>query len=336
MSALATASEVPQRRFDGGPLFSEIKTWAGVGAGWRQLHGNYRERGFSFEWHDFTARDAVDWGRSFHPGSVEICLNLAGRGSVSDGARELSFAPLTAGFYCQQEVQARARLAATRASAERHQFLTVELSPPFVRQHLAGNEASLHPIVQNLLRAEETGALSEIVRLTAEHQQLMASLRHPPVFASAQRIWYQAKALELMAAFLFRAPPEKEFFCQRQNRLSQDRVDRVVAILKSNLAEPPALEALGKQVGCSPFYLSRTFSRQMGKTISQYLRQLRMEQAAELLRAGRLNVTQVAMEVGYSSSSHFSVAFHETFGCCPGLYPLATPTQRAGRTASRR
>jgi AraC-like DNA-binding protein len=77
------------------------------------------------------------------------------------------------------------------------------------------------------------------------------------------------------------------------------------------------LEALGKQVGCSPFYLSRIFSQQMGTTISQYLRQLRMEKAAALLRAGKMNVTEVAMEVGYSSSSHFSVAFHETFGCCP-------------------
>jgi AraC-like DNA-binding protein len=132
-----------------------------------------------------------------------------------------------------------------------------------------------------------------------------------------------------MAALLFHAPADKEFFCQRQKRLSQDRVDRVIAVLKSDLAEPPALESLGRQVGCSPFYLSRIFSQHMGKTISQYIRQLRMEKAAELLRAGKLNVTQVAMEVGYSSSSHFSVAFHETFGCCPGLYPLATPTQRS-------
>jgi AraC-like DNA-binding protein len=32
--------------------------------------------------------------------------------------------------------------------------------------------------------------------------------------------------------------------------------------------------------------------------------------------------------VGYNSLSHFSQAFHETFGCCPGLYPLATPSQK--------
>ena len=77
-------------------------------------------------------------------------------------------------------------------------------------------------------------------------------------------------------------------------------------------------------MGCSPFYLSRTFSKETGQTIPQYLRQLRMEKSAELLRTGRYNVTEVALEVGYNSLSHFSQTFHQTFGCCPGLYPMGT------------
>jgi AraC-like DNA-binding protein len=307
--------------------FSESPAWDGIGAGWRQLHGDYGQLGFSFEWHDFIARKPLDWGRSFHPESVEICLNLLGHGVVRRGNGSLEFTELTAGFYRQ----AGGTLTGQRAAGERHQFLTIELSPAFLAKHFARNDANLHPIVASVLAGKSSAAISERMRLTPEHQQLMASLRHPPVFASAQRIWYQAKTLEVMAAFLFKAPPENEFFCQRQKRVGQDRVDRVIAILKSNIAEPPTLEALGRQVGCSPFYLSRIFSQQMGRTISQFLRQLRMEKAAELLRAGRLNVTQVAMEVGYSSSSHFSVAFHETFGCCPGLYPLPA---FAAKTAS--
>ena len=67
-------------------------------------------------------------------------------------------------------------------------------------------------------------------------------------------------------------------------------------------------------------------------TIPQYTRQLRMERAAELLRSGKFNVTEAALEVGYASLSHFSQAFHETFGCCPGLYPLRTPTQKTSLT----
>ena len=62
--------------------------------------------------------------------------------------------------------------------------------------------------------------------------------------------------------------------------------------------------------------------------MTQYLRQLRMEKASQLLLEGKLKITFIALEVGYSSASHFSAAFHETFGCCPGLYPLRTSTQR--------
>ena len=67
----------------------------------------------------------------------------------------------------------------------------------------------------------------------------------------------------------------------------------------------------------------RNFSREVGLTIPQFLRNLRMERAAELLRSGRYNVTEAAMEVGYASLSHFSKAFCETIGCCPALYPMA-------------
>jgi AraC-like DNA-binding protein len=128
--------------------------------------------------------------------------------------------------------------------------------------------------------------------------------------------------------FLLQPTTGKEMFCTRQQRLAQERVERVIFLLKQNLAEPPSLEALGRKIGCSHFYLSRIFSTQTGQTITQHLRQLRMEKAAELLRSGDYNVTEAALEVGYSSLSHFSAAFHETFGCCPGLYPLKTPTQR--------
>ena len=94
-------------------------------------------------------------------------------------------------------------------------------------------------------------------------------------------------------------------FCTRQQRLAQERVEQVIFLLKQNLAEPPPLEELGKKIGCSHFYLSRIFSAQTGKTITQYLRQLRMERAAELLKSGEYNVTEAALEVGYSELEPF-------------------------------
>jgi AraC-like DNA-binding protein len=66
----------------------------------------------------------------------------------------------------------------------------------------------------------------------------------------------------------------------------------------------------------------------MGMTIPQFLRRARMERAAELLASGTCNVTEAALEVGYSSMSHFSQAFCETIGCCPNLYPHAKTLQK--------
>ena len=189
-------------------------------------------------------------------------------------------------------------------------------------------EPMLHPVVRAAIEnCPCEHVAGQVVRLSAAQQQLISTLRQPPVYAAAQPLWYQCKALELAVTFLLQPPPETEMFCSRQQRLAQERVEQVIFLLKQNLAEPPALEELGKKIGCSHFYLSRIFSAQTGHTITHHLRQLRMERAAELLKSGEHNVTETALEVGYNSLSHFSAAFHETYGCCPGLYPLKTPAQ---------
>jgi AraC-like DNA-binding protein len=306
--------------------FTEAGAWRDVGSGWQPLSGSFRGAGYSIEWHDFFARREFDWAASFHPDCVELCLNLDGHGFVAGHGARAEFAPNTAGFYHRKDEPLTAR----REAGEQHQFLTVEFSCPFLAKHFAGMEATVHPIVcaaiGNCPCEHVTGAT---VRLSAGQQQLIAMLRQPPVYAAAQPLWYQCKALELAVTFLLQPPPEQEMFCTRQQRLAQERVEQVLFLLKQNLAGPPSLEELGRKIGCSHFYLSRIFSVQTGKTIPQYLRQLRLEKAAELLRSGEYNVTEAALEVGYNSLSHFSAAFHETFGCCPGLYPLKTPTQRA-------
>jgi AraC-like DNA-binding protein len=305
--------------------FTEAGVWRDVGAGWQPLFGNFRGTGYSIEWHDFHAKGEFNWAASFHPDCVELCLNLEGHGYVEGRDSRMEFAPNTAGFYRNKNEP----LTAKRFAKERHQFLTVEFSCPFLAKHLAGMEAALHPVVCSAIQSCPCQRVSgNTVRLTAGHQELIGMLRHPPVRAAVQPLWYQCKALELAVNFLLQLPPEQELLCTRQQRAAQERVEQVIFLLKQNLAGPPSLEELGKRIGCSHFYLSRIFSARTGQTITQYLRQLRMDKAAELLKSGEFNVTEAALEVGYSSLSHFSTTFHETFGCCPGLYPLKTPTQK--------
>ncbi len=294
------------------------RPWLGVQQGWRPLYGDFEEQGVCVEWHDFKVTEPLDWGGSFRPQSVEFCLNLEGRGAIGAHAPS-DYLPGSAGYYSVAD----APLPATRRAHDRHQFVTLEFSRCHLRNQLADCEADLDPQVRRAVFADHAGSIVSTPRpMRAEQRNLVSSLLQPPVPIPAQSLWYQSKSLELMAHFLF-APKDPELFCMRQKRVARDRVERTRELLARDLANPPTLEALGQEVGCSPFYLSRIFSREVGLTIPQFLRNLRMERAAELLRSGRYNVTEAATEVGYASLSHFSKAFCETIGCCPVLYPMA-------------
>jgi len=295
---------------------AERGAWREVPKGWRQLWGDFDRLGVSLQWHDFRTERSLDWGASFRPRSLEFCLNVGGRGAVGDHA---DYVPGSAGYYAV----ANAPLRASRQARDHHQFVTVEFSNRHLQQQLADCEGDLDPQIRSaIFPQKERSIVSPARPMTSEQRQVVATLLRPPVSKLAQSLWYQSKALELMSHFLF-TPKDPEFFCMRQKRVARDRVERTKELLARDLAEPPTLEMLGREVGCSPFYLSRSFSREVGLTIPQYLRKLRMERAAELLRSGRYNVTEAATEVGYASLSHFSKAFCETIGCCPVLYPMA-------------
>lgn len=307
-----------------GEPFGEAAAWRAVGAGWRPLFGNYRELGFSFEWHEFSSPKELDWAASFHPRSLELCVNLEGTGRIECGGKITELPPGALSFY----YQGLPPLRATRRAGEAHRFITVELSPEFLRQHFSDQEAALHDQVRAVVRREAKASFVQTPeRLPISLLQLVDSLRHCPVFTPAQGVWFRCKALEVATHVFFR-PPGGEMFCTRAQRAARDRVARAQDILRQRLAEPPTLDELAKTVGCSTFYLSRQFSQQTGMTIQQFIRQVRMERAAELLKTGQCNVTEAAMAVGYNSLSHFSSVFHETFGCCPGLFPLKMPAQK--------
>lgn len=295
------------------------------GTGRQSLFGSFRETGYHLAWHDFVAEREPDWTQGLAGDCIVLCLNLEGEGYVAAGKARLDFRPYTVGFFRRKTT----RWKGARAAGQRHRYLTVEYSGGFLAQHLRGVRTLLHPLVHAAVTGRGRGGVAgPLIPLTTGLHETIAALRRPPVYAAAQPLWYQCKVLELAVTFLFQPPPEEELFCTRQHRLAQERVERVIRVLKERLAEPPSLEELGRQIGCSPFYLSRIFSTHTGQTITQYLRRLRLERAAELLRSGRYNVTEAALAVGYSSLSHFSLAFYEAFGCCPGLYPLRTPTQQ--------
>jgi AraC family transcriptional regulator len=96
----------------------------------------------------------------------------------------------------------------------------------------------------------------------------------------------------------------------------QETVEHVRCLLGQRLDEPLRLVAIARAVDVSVFHLCRVFHALTGTTLHAYRGRLRLRAALEHLRAGD-ELTTVALDLGYSSHSHFSAAFKQAFGVTP-------------------
>ena len=114
------------------------------------------------------------------------------------------------------------------------------MSFDFLRRHLGDFAPRLHPLVREVVAGQsEKSAVVTPTRLTSRQQQLLASCAMRRCSRGAEAL-VQAKALEVAAEFFFVAPGERELFCQRQQRLSAERVEKVTccSAKSGNPAEP--------------------------------------------------------------------------------------------------
>lgn len=96
-------------------------------------------------------------------------------------------------------------------------------------------------------------------------------------------------------------------------------LDKVVEYMRSMLEENISLDMLAVIAGCTSFHLMRLFKNYMGMSPYNYLYQLRLERAKELLNQGQ-PIADVAFWAGFSDQSHLTRRFKERFGLTPGVY----------------
>jgi AraC-like DNA-binding protein len=87
--------------------------------------------------------------------------------------------------------------------------------------------------------------------------------------------------------------------------------------IASNLDRNVTLHELCTAMHCSPWQLCRAFRRATGQTLTSYRHALRLQVALERLRHRDTDLTELALELGYSSHSHFTHVFHRHLGITP-------------------
>ncbi len=98
---------------------------------------------------------------------------------------------------------------------------------------------------------------------------------------------------------------------------SQWLVNEAKKYLEKHYQQPVKLEDIAKNLGVSPFYISRIFSRESNFSLFEYLNGVRMRKARELLREGRYIVADIAHMTGFDDSNYFSKVYKRYYGHTP-------------------
>ena len=98
------------------------------------------------------------------------------------------------------------------------------------------------------------------------------------------------------------------------------RLCRARDLLAAEYQSQVLLDQTAREACLSPFHFHRLFRATFGETPHDFLTRLRMDRARRLLASGEMTVTEVCMEIGYSSLGSFSAKFQSVVGRPPSDY----------------
>ena len=150
------------------------------------------------------------------------------------------------------------------------------------------------------------------LRIDPRAQALVALLRHSLRESIAESLEAESLALTLVQRSLGPRTSHAAGASLGRQRL----VDRTKLALASDLSRRWALDEIAAEVGVSPVYLTQVFKQVEGLPLYRYQLRLRLARALDLL-AQYDDLTQLSLELGFSSHSHFSAAFQQAYGRSP-------------------
>lgn len=99
-----------------------------------------------------------------------------------------------------------------------------------------------------------------------------------------------------------------------------EKIEQAAKIIQEELDNHPPVVSLAKRVGLNQKILQKGFNRLYKVSVNEYVRNLRIEKAKELLENSDLNITEVCYKIGLNSRSYFSKLFKEKYGLSPKAY----------------
>ncbi|MBX2988045.1 MAG: helix-turn-helix domain-containing protein [Bdellovibrionaceae bacterium] len=232
--------------------------------------------------------------------------NIPGKRAEIDGFKEhLLFVPL------QGEIQIRTNAETYSVGVGQMLYLPPKTSHSFTSSDRAGERliAMLDPKAIRL--SAQSGVKLPINQLIKEI--LFYLLLHPKTKNANSLVRVLAETLEEVVEQI----PSSGGLDHLEGKIGDPRIKRVLEIMRDSVGERVSLDQIAKEAGLSSRNLTRLVVKETGIQPRQWLINFRIDRSQELLKRPGTSVTEVAMEVGYSSLSQFISAFRSRTGQLP-------------------
>lgn len=143
------------------------------------------------------------------------------------------------------------------------------------------------------------------------------------VKSDLSNFYYQIKVQELLYHLFEKLSKRENIQHQIVNNADAEKLQMLRTVILDDLSNPPVLATLSKTIGMSETKMKQLFKQTFGDTIYNYYQQMRLEEAAFLLKQVGHSVSEVGYQLGFNNLSHFSKLFERQYGVTPKKYTSA-------------
>lgn len=196
---------------------------------------------------------------------------------------------------------------------EELEFVEIQLDLAFVERYISGKH-----IIHDKIRSGKPVSLNEVnMEISPQIQSALHELVNCQFEGNLKSLYVRAKVIELFSLQLAQYEETARAKLSGLRVTEIDKMNTVRALITSSPEKTYSLAYLARVAGTNEQYLKSHFKMIYGKTVFNYLTSYRMERAKDLLLQGNKKIAEVAQEVGYRHSTHFTQAFKKHFGYLP-------------------
>ncbi|MBV8252338.1 MAG: helix-turn-helix transcriptional regulator [Chitinophaga sp.] len=248
-----------------------------------------------------------------------ITLSYVLKGTIPCNLNGFGKAMLTEGWYHLYYVPAGKH----KASMPKGEAVVLQININLELIQGLGNKYEELYEVCNKVRNESGKGVQQIAaNITPSVKELLNSIYHCTLEEAELELFLGARVYDLLLCYLEELNNAKQHFHSRYHFTEDDlrTLHNVSTLLMEHIHEPVNQQVLAKAVHLHPKKLAEGFRLMYGVTIHEWVSKLRIDKAKQLLKNSSAPIQEIALEVGYATTSIFTRAFKGSVGCSPRDY----------------